>query len=77
MFRSRVNSINPTVIMTEMGKKAWSDPARGNPMLAKIPLERFGEVEECANAAVFLLSDLSSMTTGETLLIDGGGLAGI
>lgn len=36
----RVNSVNPTVVMTEMGRKWWSDPCRGEPMLAKIPLGR-------------------------------------
>lgn len=36
----RVNAVNPTVVMTEMGKKVWSDPAMGGPMLSKIPLNR-------------------------------------
>lgn len=36
----RVNAVNPTVIMTEMGKVGWSDPARAEPMLQKIPLRR-------------------------------------
>lgn len=36
----RVNCINPTVIMTAMGKIGWADPAKANPMLAKIPLRR-------------------------------------
>lgn len=36
----RVNSVNPTVIMTEMGKIAWSDPAKAKSMLDKIPLGR-------------------------------------
>jgi L-xylulose reductase len=37
----RVNSVNPTVVLTELGKKAWSDPARGEPMKARIPLGKF------------------------------------
>lgn len=36
----RVNAVNPTVIMTEMAKVGWSDPARANEMKAKIPLGR-------------------------------------
>lgn len=36
----RVNCVNPTVIMTEMAKVGWSDPARANEMKAKIPLGR-------------------------------------
>jgi len=38
----RVNAVNPTVILTPMGEKVWGDPAKGAPMLAKIPLGRFG-----------------------------------
>jgi hypothetical protein len=37
----RVNSVNPTVVMTELGKMAWSDPSRGDPMKARIPLGKF------------------------------------
>lgn len=36
----RVNAVNPTVILTEMGKVGWSDPTRANEMKAKIPLRR-------------------------------------
>lgn len=36
----RVNCVNPTVIMTDMGKLGWSDPAKAGPMLEKIPLGR-------------------------------------
>ena len=37
----RVNSVNPTVVLTDLGKAAWADPAKGGPMLAKIPLGRY------------------------------------
>ncbi|CAH1988362.1 unnamed protein product [Acanthoscelides obtectus] len=36
----RVNSVNPTVIMTDMGRLWWSDPIRAKPMMDKIPLSR-------------------------------------
>lgn len=36
----RVNAVNPTVIMTAMGKIGWSDPDKANAMLSKIPLGR-------------------------------------
>ncbi|XP_049868924.1 L-xylulose reductase-like [Pectinophora gossypiella] len=71
----RVNAVNPTVIMTEMGKVGWSDPAKANEMLSKIPLRRFGEVKEVVDAVVFLLSERSSMINGVELPIDGGFLA--
>ncbi|XP_045448613.1 D-erythrulose reductase-like [Melitaea cinxia] len=71
----RVNSVNPTVIMTAMAKVGWSDPKKSSEMLAKIPLGRFGEVTEVVNAVVFLLSEKSSMINGVELPIDGGFLA--
>lgn len=71
----RCNCVNPTVIMTDMGKMAWSDQEKAAPMLAQIPLGRFGEVDEVVNTVKFLLSDDSSMINGVTLPIDGGFLA--
>jgi L-xylulose reductase len=68
----RVNSINPTVVMTEMGKRAWSDPSKGGPMLARIPLQRFAECEDIASVACFLLSDAAGMLNGLALRVDGG-----
>ncbi len=37
----RINAVCPTVVMTEMGKKVWSDPVKAEPMLKRIPLGRF------------------------------------
>jgi L-xylulose reductase len=68
----RVNSVNPTVVLTEMGKRAWSDPAKGGPMLARIPLGRFAECEDIASVVCFLLSDAANMLNGLALPIDGG-----
>lgn len=36
----RINCVNPTVIMTDMGRFGWSDPAKANPFLQRIPLRR-------------------------------------
>jgi NAD(P)-dependent dehydrogenase (short-subunit alcohol dehydrogenase family) len=71
-FGIRVNSINPTVVMTEMGKRAWSDPVKGGPMLARIPLGRFAECEDIASVVCFVLSDAAAMLNGLALRIDGG-----
>jgi len=68
----RVNSVNPTIVLTEMGKRAWSDPAKGGPMLARIPLGRFAECEDIASVVCFLLSDAAGMLNGLALPIDGG-----
>jgi len=37
----RTNNVNPTVVMTKMGAKAWSDPVKSNPILSRIPIGRF------------------------------------
>ncbi|KAL4712284.1 hypothetical protein ACJJTC_004046 [Scirpophaga incertulas] len=71
----RVNAVNPTVIMTEMGRKIWSEPTMSNSMISKIPLGRFGEVHEVVNAVLFLLSNDASMISGVQLPVDGGFLA--
>lgn len=41
MLQIRVNSVNPTVVLTDMGKMAWSDPKVADPVKAKIPAGRF------------------------------------
>jgi len=71
----RVNAVNPTVTMTEMGKVGWSDPAKAGPMLAKIPLGRFAEVDDVVQCIVFLLGPGSALVNGITMPIDGGFLA--
>nr|XP_022317238.1 L-xylulose reductase-like [Crassostrea virginica] len=68
----RVNSVNPTVTWTDMAAFAWSDPAKSGPMLAKIPMGKFVEVEDVVNTVVFLLSDKSAITTGQHIVLDGG-----
>ncbi|GMT11510.1 hypothetical protein PFISCL1PPCAC_2807, partial [Pristionchus fissidentatus] len=68
----RVNSVNPTVVMTEMGKKAWSDPVKASKLLNRMPTGRFAEESDVVDSVLFLLSDASAMTTGHALPIDGG-----
>lgn len=70
-FGINVNAIAPTVILTELGKKAWAGEV-GEAMKKKIPLRRFGYPEEVAAAALYLASPASDLVTGETLVIDGG-----
>ena len=68
----QVNAVAPTVILTPMGVKVWGDPIKSAPMLAKIPLGRFGQPIEVADLVLFLASPASDLITGETILIDGG-----
>lgn len=68
----RVNSVNPTVVMTEMSAFYWGRPEIGAPFLASMPLGRWATEDEIAAPIVFLLSDGASMITGVSLPIDGG-----
>ncbi len=70
-FGINVNAISPTVILTELGRKAWAGEV-GEAMKKKIPVGRFGYPEEVAACALFLASDATDMITGENLVIDGG-----
>ena len=66
-----VNTISPTVVLTELGKKAWDGP-KGDALKARIPSGRFAYPEEVAAAAVFLASGGADMINGADLLVDGG-----
>jgi NAD(P)-dependent dehydrogenase (short-subunit alcohol dehydrogenase family) len=66
-----VNAISPTVVLTELGRLAWSG-ARAEAMLARIPVGRFAEPEEIAAVALFLASDDSLMINGADIVVDGG-----
>nr|WP_307991911.1 3-oxoacyl-[acyl-carrier-protein] reductase [uncultured Niameybacter sp.] len=66
----RINAIAPGFIVSNMTDKL-SDGIKEN-TLRGIPLGRFGNVEEVANVALFLASDLSSYVTGEVIKVDGG-----
>lgn len=68
----RVNSVSPTVTMTDMGRQAWADPAKAAPMLGRIPLGRFPEPSDVADAVLLLLSDECKMVHGQDLAVDGG-----
>jgi NAD(P)-dependent dehydrogenase (short-subunit alcohol dehydrogenase family) len=68
----RVNTVDPAITLTAMAKKAWSDPAKAAPMLARMPLGRFIEPEEVAEVVLFLLSDRASMVNGISMPIDAG-----
>lgn len=68
----QINSVCPTVILTPMGEQVWGNPAKGDPMKAKIPAARFGKPVEVADMILFLASSASDLVNGQDLLIDGG-----
>ncbi|MBB3610364.1 SDR family oxidoreductase [Rhizobium sp. BK602] len=67
----RVNTISPTIVLTELGKKAWAGE-KGEAARKRIPAGRFAFPEEIAAAAVFLASAGADMINGADLLVDGG-----
>lgn len=71
----RVNSIAPTVTMTELAAEAWGAPEKRDPMMARHPLGKFAETENVASSIAMLLSDDAAMMTGAVIPVDGGFLA--
>lgn len=78
--RIRVNAIQPAQVMTKAMDRMLADP-RLDPATLKerflrgIPLDRIGEPDDVAKAALFLASDAAAFITGHSLPVDGGNLA--
>ena len=70
-----VNSIVPGVFPTEMNNSIVKGTPRGQEMLMRTPMKRFGSPEELVGAAVLLASDSASFLTGQCITVDGGYLA--
>ena len=66
-----VNSISPTIVLTELGKMNWEGP-HGDEMKARIPNGRFAMPDEVAYLAAYLASDGAAMINGENIMMDGG-----
>jgi len=71
-FNIQANAVAPTVILTAMGQQVWGEPAKGDPMKARIPSRRFGEPIEVADLVLFLASSLSDFICGQVIRVDGG-----
>jgi NAD(P)-dependent dehydrogenase (short-subunit alcohol dehydrogenase family) len=72
----RANAIAPGLVRTDFARALWENPALYRKRTRDTPLQRIGEPDEIAGAAVFLASSAGSFTTGQTIVIDGGTTAG-
>ena len=71
-YRIRVNVIAPgPIALTGAVEQLWPDEAKARVMLDNIPVKRFGERQEIANAAAYLVSDYADYITGACLVVDG------
>jgi NAD(P)-dependent dehydrogenase (short-subunit alcohol dehydrogenase family) len=66
-----VNTISPTVVLTDLGRQAWGG-GKGEALKALIPTGRFAYPDEIAATAVFLASESANMINGADILVDGG-----
>ncbi len=69
-----VNAIAPGIFPTALNRRIIESP-RGQELLMRSPVHRFGSAEELAGAAVYLASDACAYTTGQVIVVDGGQLA--
>jgi NAD(P)-dependent dehydrogenase (short-subunit alcohol dehydrogenase family) len=68
----QVNAIAPGVIKTRFSQLLWQTPQIADPILAHLPLSRFGEPDDVAGLALYLASPASDYVTGSVFVVDGG-----
>ena len=68
----RVNALAPGLVKTFFARALYEHDEEG--MARRFPMKRLGLPDDCAGAALFLASEASSWVTGETIVVDGGGL---
>jgi NAD(P)-dependent dehydrogenase (short-subunit alcohol dehydrogenase family) len=72
----RVNAVCPAVVETAMGERLFAAPQVHKYILSCHPIGRLGQSAEIAEAVVWMCSDRASFMTGQSLVLDGGFLAG-
>ncbi|HKK53424.1 MAG TPA: SDR family oxidoreductase, partial [Myxococcota bacterium] len=71
----RVNALAPGLVRTDFARALW-EGGRGDEVAEAYPLKRLGEPSDVAGAALFLAAETGRWITGETWVLDGGGLIG-
>jgi NAD(P)-dependent dehydrogenase (short-subunit alcohol dehydrogenase family) len=70
----RANCIAPGLVRTDFARALWENPRIYEHVVKTYPLRRIAEPDEIAGAAVFLAAQSGSFITGQTIVIDGGGM---
>ena len=70
-----MNAIAPGYFRTPLSERLLVGTGRGQEVMMRTPMKRFGELDELIGAAIFLASDSASFVTGTVLAVDGGVLA--
>jgi NAD(P)-dependent dehydrogenase (short-subunit alcohol dehydrogenase family) len=73
----RVNGIGPGYFRTALTESFYRDEQWQHAMLAKIPLRRFGQLDDVGGTVVFLCSEAAAYITGQIVYVDGGYLAAL
>ena len=73
----RVNCIAPGLVRTDFARALWENPDTLKAVTMHTPLQRIGEPQEIAGAAVFLASPASTFVTGQAIVVDGGSTTGV
>ena len=71
----RVNALAPGLVKTDFARALW-EGSGGDAVARAYPLKKLGTPEDVAAAAVYLASDAAGWVTGQTLILDGGGIVG-
>ena len=72
----RINAVCPAAVDTSMSERLFGVPQVHKAVLAHHPIGRFGKAHEVAEAVLWMCSGRASFMTGQTLILDGGFLAG-
>jgi NAD(P)-dependent dehydrogenase (short-subunit alcohol dehydrogenase family) len=71
----RVNALAPGYVVTDMTSELLNHDRWGEALRGRIPMGRFGAINEIVSSVLFLASAASSYVTGATLFVDGGWMA--